>query len=143
MYIYIYTRTVLPVNAIVRLLDTQSWDSQGSNQHLSLSTLKSKGLSCSNCIYRERLELPSNRNNLDLSWLKLVLKFIIYLNKINPFQPNFVLHIETSYFICNANPMACFYMKCNTRLKWVTWKNQSKDLFHSLKKLNLMISFTK
>ena len=72
MYIYIkhiniYRYTKLPVKAIVRLLHPQSGDSQGqetlltpsankqscnydiecSNHHLSLSTLRSKGLSCS------------------------------------------------------------------------------------------------
>ena len=74
MYIYtyikhinIYIYTTLPVKTIVRLPHPQSGDSQGqetllapsadkqtcnydiecSNHHLSLSTLRSKGLSCS------------------------------------------------------------------------------------------------
>ena len=66
-YKYIYIYTTLPVKTIVRLPHPQSGDSQGqetllapsadkqtcnydiecSNHHLSLSTLRSKGLSCS------------------------------------------------------------------------------------------------
>ena len=65
MYIYIYIHTNLPVNAIVRLPHPRSGDSQGqetflapsadkqthnydtecSNHHPSLSTLRPKGLS--------------------------------------------------------------------------------------------------
>ena len=65
MYVYIYTHTNLPVNAIVRLPQTWSGDSQDhelflapsadkqthnydtecSNHHPSLQTLRSKGLS--------------------------------------------------------------------------------------------------
>ena len=43
---------------------------------------------------------------------------------VNPFQPNFAYHIETSYLICIANQMTVFYMLRNTWLEWVdknTW----------------------
>ena len=33
---------------------------------------------------------------------------------LNPFQPGFALHIETSHLICTG-----FYMECNTGLKCV------------------------
>ena len=36
----------------------------------------------------------------------------------HPFKPNIAFHIKTSYFICNANQMTGFYMRCNTELKW-------------------------
>ena len=65
IYIYVYIHTNLPVNSILRLLHSQSGDRQGqesffapsadnqtrnydtdcSNRHPSLSTLRSKGLS--------------------------------------------------------------------------------------------------
>ena len=31
-----------------------------------------------------------------------------------------LFHIETSYLFCRAKPMAGFYMKHNTGLKWVS-----------------------
>ena len=42
---------------------------------------------------------------------------------MNLFQHIVASHIETSHFICSANRMTGFSMKCNTGLKWV---NQSK-----------------
>ena len=38
---------------------------------------------------------------------------------INPFQPSVVFHIETSHLLFRAKQMTGFYMKRNTRLKWV------------------------
>ena len=40
-------------------------------------------------------------------------------SEFNPFQHNITFHIKTSHFICSANHMAGFYMKCNTGLNWV------------------------
>ena len=39
--------------------------------------------------------------------------------KINPFQLSVAFHIETSDLFCSAKQMAGFYMKRNTRLKWI------------------------
>ena len=36
-----------------------------------------------------------------------------------PFQRIVVFHMETVYFICIANQMTGFYMKCHTWLKWL------------------------
>ena len=41
---------------------------------------------------------------------------------INTFQLSVAFHIATSHLICYANQMTGFYMKCNTRLKWVDFK---------------------
>ena len=38
---------------------------------------------------------------------------------LNPFQPSFVFHIETSHFICSEKQMTGFCMKHNTVLIWV------------------------
>ena len=46
---------------------------------------------------------------------------------LNPFQTSFAFdietsvafHVETSHLICTSNQMTGFYMKCNTRLKWI------------------------
>ena len=38
---------------------------------------------------------------------------------IKQFQPSVSFNIETSNLICTANERTGFYMKCNTRLKWV------------------------
>ena len=38
---------------------------------------------------------------------------------VYPFQPSVTFHRKTSHLICCSNQMACFYMKCNTGLKWV------------------------
>ena len=43
----------------------------------------------------------------------------------NPFQPSASFHIETSYLVCSANQMTGFYMKRNTRLKWVKVPNSN------------------
>ena len=37
----------------------------------------------------------------------------------NPFQPSVAFHIGTSHLFCSARQMTGFYMKRNTRLKWV------------------------
>ena len=37
----------------------------------------------------------------------------------NPFQPSVGFHIETNHLICSSNQITGFYMKFNTRLKWV------------------------
>ena len=39
--------------------------------------------------------------------------------KINPFQLIVAFHIETSDLFCSAKQETGFYMKRNTRLKWV------------------------
>ena len=54
----------------------------------------------------------------DLYLLKGVKK--IYFN---PFQP---FHIETSRLICTTKHMTGFYMKCNTRIKWVNTQQTTK-----------------
>ena len=33
---------------------------------------------------------------------------------INPFQPSFAFHIETTYLVCFAKQMTGFYMEFNT-----------------------------
>ena len=38
---------------------------------------------------------------------------------VNSFQSSITFHIETSLLIYSTNQMSGFYMKCNTRLKWV------------------------
>ena len=38
---------------------------------------------------------------------------------ISPFEPSVASDIETSHLIWNANQMTVFYIRCNTRLKWV------------------------
>ena len=42
-----------------------------------------------------------------------------------PFQPSIAFHIETSRFICCANHMTGFYMKCNAGLKSANCFRQS------------------
>ena len=37
----------------------------------------------------------------------------------NWFLPSVAFHMETSHLICNANQMTCFYIECNTVLKWL------------------------
>ena len=44
-------------------------------------------------------------------------------NLVNPLQPSVAFHIETSHLFYSANQMAGFYMKYNTRLRWVNSKN--------------------
>ena len=41
---------------------------------------------------------------------------------LNPFQLSVAFYIETSHWICNANQMTGFYMKCKTGLKCVNRK---------------------
>ena len=41
------------------------------------------------------------------------------LNTLNQFQCTVACHIETSHLICIVNQMNCFYVTCNTGLKWV------------------------
>ena len=49
----------------------------------------------------------------------MVTSNMLVLNDINLFQPSVAFHTEISYLICTAIQMACFYVKCNTGLKWV------------------------
>ena len=50
---------------------------------------------------------------------------------LNRFQTSFAFdietsvafHVETSHLICTSNQMTGFYMKCNTRLKWIKQLN--------------------
>ena len=39
----------------------------------------------------------------------------------NPFQSSVAFHMETSHLICSANQITVFYVKRNTRLKWVKY----------------------
>ena len=39
------------------------------------------------------------------------------------FLPSVASHKETSYFICSADKVTGFYMKCNTGLKYVYFQN--------------------
>ena len=39
---------------------------------------------------------------------------------INPFQPSFVFHTETSHLFCSGKQMTGFYTKRNAGLKWVS-----------------------
>ena len=41
------------------------------------------------------------------------------------FQPSVAFHIETSQLFCSAKQMAGFYIKRNTRLKWVNVMSNS------------------
>ena len=49
----------------------------------------------------------------------MLAKMKVSLYQINPFQPDIVFQIETSNLILNKNEIICFYLKCNTWLKWV------------------------
>ena len=59
----------------------------------------------------------------DLCYLLILIPgvhcYIVLVLFVNLFKPNFPFHIETGNFICNANQMTDFYMKCDTGLKWV------------------------
>ena len=45
------------------------------------------------------------------------------IDSISPFQPNVMFHIETSHLFCRAKQMTGFYMKRNTRQKFVKYRN--------------------
>ena len=47
-------------------------------------------------------------------------------SEFNSFQLSVAFHIETSHLACKANEVSGFYMKCNTRLKWVNIHLQKK-----------------
>ena len=42
-----------------------------------------------------------------------------FITYFKPFQPSVAFHIESSHFISTSNKLAGFYMKCNSRQKWV------------------------
>ena len=77
-----------------------------------------------------------NRSHNMITWnlqyrRHVAVKFHLYnysisrsLKLLNQFQPSVAFHIETSYLICRENQINGFYMKCNTRLKWI--KNLAK-----------------
>ena len=46
-------------------------------------------------------------------------------SKLTHFKPNVAFHIEISHLIFRANQMTGFYMKCNSKIKWV---NQVFDI---------------
>ena len=56
-------------------------------------------------------------------FLLTVVLFIIvpvhYNYRNYPISASVAFHIKTSQLICTANQLTGFYMKCNTRLKWV------------------------
>ena len=59
-------------------------------------------------------------NKLSIKTMVLTfLKYDMYINAHNPFQLSITFHIENSHLIYSANQMAGFYIKCNTKLKWV------------------------
>ena len=47
---------------------------------------------------------------------------IFWEHKNATFPPGVTFQIETSYFICTANQMTGFYLKCSTGLKWIKCK---------------------
>ena len=54
------------------------------------------------------------RNELKCKWESLP-----YVALINLFQSIAAFYIETSHLFSSAKQMTCFYMKCNTELKWI------------------------
>ena len=57
-----------------------------------------------------------------LTVLQLFGRYCIHQIRISPYQPKVAFHIETSHLFCSAKQMIDFYMKHNTRLKWVKFK---------------------
>ena len=60
-------------------------------------------------------------------------------SSINPFQPSFVFHIETSHLFCRAKQMTGFYMKRKTGLKWIkqtSFENQLVNIILQFPQVN-------
>ena len=50
----------------------------------------------------------------------LISPVVNVIRKFNPFQFSVTFLKETSYLICTANQLACFYTQCNNGLKYST-----------------------
>ena len=53
------------------------------------------------------------------SWHPYPKQWILEFCIFNPIQSSVEFYIGTSHFSCKVKPMTGFYMKCNTRPKWV------------------------
>ena len=51
------------------------------------------------------------------------------VTSLNLFQPNVVLHKETSHLICTTNEVTSLYMKCNTGFKIGQFLSLYMDFF--------------
>ena len=59
---------------------------------------------------------------------------------VNPFQPCVAFHTETSHLVRRGEQMTGFYMKRDTRLKWVNPLHNTSPFLHQKSDLGL-ISF--
>ena len=58
--------------------------------------------------------------NRQIVWVNHFVGLVLKrLKIINPFLHSIAFHIGTPHLICTVNQIAGFYMKCNTRLKWM------------------------
>ena len=83
----------------------------------------------------EKLFVPkkmSHESSIQLicnSWFRNFIWNLHYVMSL--LQPNFAFFIETSHFMCAANQMTGFYIKCNSGLKWVNLHDRKGHLFSS------------
>ena len=80
-------------------------------------------------IYKTNSEIIYIQLKLNITYKKSVTKFKENFPLIIPLNSPVLFHIKTSYWFCRTKQMTGFYMKRNTRLKWVKIKSSTKFYF--------------